>query len=53
MNTSIPIQKYLIGRTAFLKEENFSFFEDTKNDPRIIKLLPLNHRNKYRSNREY
>jgi len=30
INTDIPIRKYLIGRTPFLKEENFSFFEDTK-----------------------
>jgi len=36
-------------RTPFFKEENFSFFEDTKNSSRIIKLPPLNHR----SDREY
>jgi len=53
INTDIPIRKYLIGRTPFLKEENLSIFEDTKNGPRIIKLLSLNHRNDYRSDREY
>jgi len=48
-NPKIPF----IGRTPFLKEEIFSFFdEDTKNGPRIILLLPLNHRNDYRD-REY
>jgi len=53
INTDIPIRKYLVGRTLFLKEENFSFFKDTKNGPRIIKLLPLNARNDYRNDQEY
>ena len=28
---------------SICQEENFSFFEDSKNDPTIITLLPLNH----------
>jgi len=27
----------------FIKTKNVSFFEDTKNGPTIITLLPLNH----------
>jgi len=41
INTDIPIRRFLVGRTAFLKDENFSFFKDTKNGPRIIKLIHL------------
>jgi len=42
-NINIAIEKYLISRTPFLKEENLQFFEDTKNGPTTITLLPLNH----------
>jgi len=28
-NIDIAIEKYLISRTPFLKEENLQFFEDT------------------------
>jgi len=43
-NTDIAIGKYLIGQTAFFQsEENFSLFEDSKNGPTGVTLLPLNH----------
>jgi len=52
-NTSIPIGKYLIGQTPIFKDENLSFFKVIKNGPTIIKLLALNHRIDYRSDREH
>ena len=35
------------------QEENFSFFEDSKNVPTIITLLPLTRRIDFRSKSEY
>jgi len=43
-NTDTAIGKYTIGKTPFFQEEDFSFFESSKNGPKIITLLPLNHR---------
>jgi len=40
-NIDIAIEKYLISRTPFLKEEKLQFFEDTKNGLTTITLLPL------------
>jgi len=51
--TDIPIGKCLVGQTPFFQEENFSLFEVTINGPTIIKLLPLNHRTDWPSDREY
>jgi len=35
------------------QEENFSFFEDSKNGPTITTLLPLNHRLDFRGDCKY
>jgi len=51
-NTDIAILNYLIGRTPIFKEENFSFFKVIENGPTIIKLLAINYRIDYRSDRE-
>jgi len=42
-NIDIAIEKYLISRTPFLKEEKLQFIEDIKNGLTTITLLPLNH----------
>jgi len=38
---------------SIFQEENFSSFENSKNDPTVITLLPLNHRIEFRGNSEY
>jgi len=43
-NTDIPIGKYLIGRTSFFKDVNFSFFKVAETGPTITKPLAINHR---------
>jgi len=42
-STDITIGNTQSTELHFLKTKNVSFFEDTKNGPTIITLLPLNH----------
>jgi len=43
-NTDTATGNYPIGQTPSLKRKKISFFEDNKNGPTIITLLPPNHR---------
>jgi len=38
---------------SIFQEETFSFFEDSKNGPTIITLLPLNHHINFHNDSEY
>ena len=50
---NVKIGKYAIGQIPFFQEENFSFFDDSKNGPTLITLLPINHRIDFRGDSEY